>query len=217
MADQVEVTLYDIPTKAPKFCWSFNPWKEWVEYPDLAPTLKALNVPLNPDGDAEYTSPTVVFHSDNTAVMNTNNIALELEKRFPQNPVPFDTPSREKVSQKLREVFLKIRPELLPRVPRMLLAERSKEYFERTRSQWFPPSLYEWEKENAGQKCWTEAEPAIRELGALYHEDGSGPFLEGNKGRQTCGDTERGKRLIDSSDIRRLPSGEHFGVHQGLE
>ncbi|KAI9688289.1 MAG: hypothetical protein M1820_010286 [Bogoriella megaspora] len=195
MADNVEVTLYDIPARPPVFCWSYNPWKvrlllnykqipyktQWTEYPDLAPVISALNVPPNDDGNAAYTSPAVVFHSDKTAIMESRKIAAEIEKRFPSKPVPIETPGREKVVKALQAFFPKVRTELIPNVPRNVLPERSKEYFERTRSETFGMDIYEWEKIKYGEKPWEACEGDIKELGKLYHEDESGPFLEGNE------------------------------------
>ena len=60
---------------------------EWVEYPDLAPKFRTLNIPPNPKDApgyfADYSSPCLQY-SDGTYQMDSWPIAHELEKRYPE-------------------------------------------------------------------------------------------------------------------------------------
>ena len=170
---RLQLNYKDIPYKT-----------EWIEYPDLAPKLKALGISPNTDENAEYTSPTVIFHGDNAGMMDSSKIAVEIEKRFPQKPVLVNTPMQTKVQQAFSKMFPALMPDIVPRVPRDLLNPPSEEYFRRTReARW---GMTFTEKENqGGEKAWKEAEPALNELARLLQSNG-GPFFEGSQGTVSC-------------------------------
>ncbi|KAI9712001.1 MAG: hypothetical protein M1820_001709 [Bogoriella megaspora] len=194
-----EVTLIDIPTQPTEFCWSPNTWKtrillnykgipydtEWVEYPDLADKLKGLGIPPNdPDEIAPYTAPSVIFKSDGKSFMESFSIAAEINKRYPNPPLPCDTQIQAKASECIQKLFACVVAELIPRVP-SILPPRSAEYFHETRKDRFGMSLEDFANEKGGLKCWGAAEEPLKQLAGLLKENDSGPFFEGEQGESS--------------------------------
>ncbi|OCL06103.1 hypothetical protein AOQ84DRAFT_390428 [Glonium stellatum] len=187
--------LYDLPSKDRNACWSLNPWKtrlllnykgidyktEWLEYPDVAPTLKSFGLPPNdPNASgyfADYTIPTMRIDS-NTYVMDSAKIAVELEKRYPSPSVYLDSPIVSQAQQVVTNIQKALTPNLIPKAPGNLLNERSKEYFERTREVRFGMPLSQMEKDKGGETPWAAAKQPIQELADLLKEQG-GPFFLG--------------------------------------
>jgi len=62
---------------------------EFMEYPDIAPKLKALGLPPNPV-DNDYTLPAIKI--GNEYFMDSMVIANELEKRYPTPSLKLDSP-----------------------------------------------------------------------------------------------------------------------------
>lgn len=149
---------------------------QWTEYPDIAPTMQSLGLGPNPEG-TQYTIPAIRF-PDGTCMMDSRKIATELEKRFPEPSFHLDAPELPQVQKSVIEAFESLRPAVLVKVPAALLTPRSAEYFERTRKERFGVSLAQWEKEKGGERAWKEAEPALKDLGALLKAKG-GPFILG--------------------------------------
>ncbi|KAL1607688.1 hypothetical protein SLS60_002623 [Paraconiothyrium brasiliense] len=187
-----QVIFYDIPTKPPVRGWSFNPWRirmvlnlkeigyktQWVEYPDLAPTLKALGLPPNDPNDrdyfTDYTSPAIRY-ADGTYAMDSWKIVTELEKQYPTPSLHLDHP----IVEKLRSlpVVMPIISHLLPKVPKNLLSNVSAEYFYLTREASYGKPLTQMEAE-AKEEAWEEMKPVAKEIGDLLREEG-GPFFLG--------------------------------------
>ncbi|OJD32749.1 glutathione s-transferase [Diplodia corticola] len=191
--------LFDLPTKGHRVCWSLNPWKtrmalnyknieyetEWLEYPDVAPTLKAKGLPPN-EGDPNtvipYTIPTVQF-PDGTYVMDSLEIARELEKRY-ANVGPslrLDAPVVAQVIDAIPKVMKPLAGALLPRCPRVLLSEKSAAYFYETRKERFGMSLDQYEAEKGGEPAWADAKQPIENLAALLKQTTDGPYFLGNE------------------------------------
>ncbi|KAF2233519.1 putative glutathione S-transferase [Viridothelium virens] len=191
-----EITLFDLSSKPKNFCWSYNPWKtrlqlnykginyktEWLEYPEVAPKFKSLGLEPNPQdvNPTPYSIPTVIFHSDNKAIMDSKAIAEEIEKRYPTPTLPIDTPTREKLGENFKVVAGSLVPELVARVPRVLLNPTSREYFERTRAERFGMPLEEYEKKEGGEQAWDKAEKGLEAIAGMLKEKG-GPFLDGSQ------------------------------------
>lgn len=156
------------------------PYKtEWIEYPDIAPTLKSFGVPPTEE-EPPYTLPTIRIGSDKY-VMDSHKIAIEVEQLHPLPPLYLDSPMLPKVQELLKQGVSPLRGVLMPNIPRNLLNPRSAEYFEETRSVRFGMPLSQLEKEQGGESAWTAAEPAMKELGALLRAEG-GPFVLGKTG-----------------------------------
>ncbi|KAK0314648.1 hypothetical protein LTR01_001472 [Friedmanniomyces endolithicus] len=191
-----DTILYDLPSKGRCSCWSLNPWKarlalnykaipyrtEWVEYPDLKPTLSALGIPPNPPGTnngAVYSSPAVRF-SDGTYVMDSDNIVHALDRMQPEPSLHLDNGYTDRVQAAVLEAHVALVPINLPRVPVKLLRPASREYFETTREKRFGMPLEELAKsEKAGESAWKAAEPGMEKLRAILHEHEEGPYVMG--------------------------------------
>lgn len=190
-----EVILYDIPTKGSKpHCWSLNPWKvraalnykkipyktAWIEYPDIAPTLKDVGLEPNDTPNATpYTCPAVKL-PDGTFMMDSRPICTALENLHPEPSLHMsDTETMDRARDALAPIWVALRPLILPRVPEMLLPERSAEYFHRTREQVFGMSLAEVAKSEAAVKAWENVGPGLEGMKAFLTESKEGPFVMG--------------------------------------
>ena len=195
-----EYILIDLPSKGNKpHCWSLNPWKaraalnyknvayktEWTEYPDLASKLSSYGVEKNDmsGGGAytEYSAPAAKF-PDGKWIMDSRKIAEALDKA---QPMPTLHTERGDVIDKTQaavlELFGHLRPEVMPRVPPMLLNPRSAEYFEETRAKRFGMPLSELAKsEGSGEAAWKNAEPSIKKLADILKEK-KGNFVLGEE------------------------------------
>lgn len=157
------------------------PYKtEWLEYPDIAPTLKSFGLPPNEPTAMAYSSPAIRI--SDKYVMDSRKIADVLEHEHPSPSLHLDSPILEKVEELVPQCTTAMIPVFLPRVPRVLLNPPSAEYFERTRAARFGMGLSQLEKEKGGEQAWTAAEPKWKELGDLLKAEG-GPFFMGKTGR----------------------------------
>ena len=148
----------------------------WMEYPELAPTLKGLGVAPNEEGPP-YTSPTVRF-PDGTFAMDTKKIAAELEKRHPSPSMHLDSSIIAEVEAAWLKFFTAIRGVFMPKIPQNLLNPTSATYFEETRAKRFGMPLSELGRTSGGESAWQAAEPALKELGDILKRNG-GPFTLG--------------------------------------
>ncbi|KAF2733185.1 glutathione S-transferas-like protein [Polyplosphaeria fusca] len=195
----MSVVLYDLPSRQGT-CWSLNPWKtrmalnikgadyktEWIPYPDLASTFKALGIPPNkpdePGYFGDYTSPAVSFvdGKNNTYVMDSWKIIKEVESRYPSPSLHLDDPIVVQVRDAIGGLMGPIRGVLVPKVPRYLLNERCVEYFERTREASLGKPLSQYEKDAGGEDAWQKAEPPAKDIAQLLKKQG-GPFFRGKE------------------------------------
>lgn len=193
-----ETVLYDLPSKGRCACWSLNPWKaraslnykgidyktEWVEYPDLASKFKSLGIPQNDTSKTpfEYSSPAAKL-SDGSYVMDSRKIAEAVEKLQPEPSLHMDKGDViDRAQAAVGGIPANLGPIGLPRVPELLLNPRSAEYFHETRSKRFGMSLDELSKsDKAGENAWKNAEPALKAIKDLLHEDESGPYVMGKE------------------------------------
>lgn len=188
-----EIILYDIPSKN-QTCWSLNPWKtrlalnfknvpyttQWVEYPNIAPVLKAAGTPANVD-TAPYTSPAVQFPAKPAPMMDSHAIALELERLHPTPSLHVSDPIVEQVMAVHAKMFPGFAAVLLPPVPRVVLGEASIPYFVETRAKSFGMSLDDLEKAKGGDVAWDEVRGVAEEMAALLKVHDDGPFYLGKK------------------------------------
>ncbi|KAK5141931.1 hypothetical protein LTR04_002392, partial [Oleoguttula sp. CCFEE 6159] len=151
---------------------------EWLEYPDVAPTLKSLGVPPNDPGSKFAYSIPVIRLDEKTFVMDSREIADALEKHHPSPSLRLDSPILPKVEAIIGRAMMPLAGVVMPRIPKQLLSEPSEEYFERTRAARFGMSLAQFEKEKGGDGAWEAAKPAIEEMAELLKKEG-GPYFMG--------------------------------------
>ncbi|KZT34023.1 hypothetical protein SISSUDRAFT_1053431 [Sistotremastrum suecicum HHB10207 ss-3] len=161
------ITFYDIPSRAPSGTWSPNAWKtrfalgfkgvphktQWVEFPDVAQTIKAINgAPTSklPDGSDFYTLPVIsdpnVPGKTPTVISDSWNIALYLDKHFPSAPLlipPGTAILQEIYTEKVEELFLAPAAGLIVSLVPSVLNEGSLDYFIKTREFVFGKKLEE--------------------------------------------------------------------------
>ncbi|KNG83836.1 hypothetical protein ANOM_007356 [Aspergillus nomiae NRRL 13137] len=106
MSSSQPIILYDIASGPPVRCFASNPWKaryslnfkrvsyrtEWVDLPEVASTRKALGVPPSrtfSNGSPFYTLPIIEDPSTGERVGDSFDIALYLEKAYPDAPQLF--------------------------------------------------------------------------------------------------------------------------------
>jgi glutathione S-transferase len=132
-----EIVLYDLPSRGRCHCWSYNPWKtrltlnykgervrktirgesltwaglpyqtKFVEYPDIAPTLKDFGLAPSED-DPPYTIPAIKI--GNEYFMDSTVIAEELEKRYPTPSLKLDSPRSKRAIELLGPVTGSLKP-----------------------------------------------------------------------------------------------------------
>ncbi|KAG8529232.1 uncharacterized protein KY384_005867 [Bacidia gigantensis] len=186
----VEIEFFDLPSKSPCKAWSINtlrtrfilnykniPYKTtWVEYPDIEPTFKSFGIPANESGTA-YTVPTIKL-PDGRYLMDSQRIAQELEKLYPEPSLYLDDP----ILQEVLEAFATLSPAIagvyLPKCARNVQTPRSKEYFERTRSAKYGMPLDQLEQETGGDDAFKRAKPGLKMVGEVLRAKG-GPFCLG--------------------------------------
>ncbi len=111
--------------------------------------------------------------------MDSRKIAAALEDKYPDPPLHLDSAILPKVEAIIAKIQPAMAPVILPRVPRNLLNERSKYYFEKTRAERFGMTLDELEKsEKGGEKAYETATPHLKELAELLNET-KGPYFMG--------------------------------------
>ncbi|KAL1393553.1 hypothetical protein HDK64DRAFT_285422 [Phyllosticta capitalensis] len=188
--------LYDLPSNGRCSCWSLNPWKtrmalnyknveyqtEFVEYPDLAPTLKGLGVPPNDPSvnTMLYSSPTVRL-PDGTFVMDSQKIIFELEKLYPSPPLYLDSEILPKVQELMPQIMGCMVGVFMPRTPK-ILNDVSAQYFYETRKVRFGMPLQQLEEEKGGPEAWEAGKEPLAKMAALLNQT-SGPFFLGNEGK----------------------------------
>jgi len=161
---------------------------QWLEYPDVAPTLRAAGLAPNEGGPevTAYTIPTVKF-PDGTYVMESFKIAQEIEKRYSSAPpLRVDHPVVAQIIAIIPTIQKPLSAVLIPRVPRVLLNDKSVPYFQETRKVRFSMSLDEYEKEKGGDAAWVAAKQPIENLAALLKQTktADGPYFLGSEGEQ---------------------------------
>lgn len=159
------------------------PYKtQWVEYPDVAPTLKNYGIPpnssdLNPN--AQYSIPAACINGE--YIMDSLAIAKKIEEIQPNPPLHLDSKYVSQVQDAVLKVLANVAPIAMPRVTTMLLNPSSAEYFEETRAKRFGMPLYELAKSEKARDALPNAQPALGEIKAILHENAGGPYILGKE------------------------------------
>lgn len=116
---------------------------------------------------------------DGTYIMDSWEIAQELEKQYPSPNLQLDSPVREKYIDHLREVFPSILPQFALGVPTRILKDVNMEYWRRTREAFLGMPLEKYVAEGGGETGYKNAAPALQKMTALLKENTEGPFFLG--------------------------------------
>jgi hypothetical protein len=85
------------------------PYKtEFMEYPDIAPTLKAFHIAPHEDNDPPYTIPAIKIGSE--YLMDSTVIVKELERRYPKPSLKLDSPKLTRVVELIVPIAVALRP-----------------------------------------------------------------------------------------------------------
>jgi len=199
LEDKVSHPAYDLPEESASnrnlecrtaLQYKGVPFKtEWVEYPDIEPTLKKLGVPPTgkwPDGKDQYTFPVLHDSSTGKYVDDSLDIAEYLDQAFPDKPLLFPFPSHAAI--RMFEAYLSqtavitMFPVGVPHVGHKLNAA-SYEHFRVTRERMLGGKLDEISppgpKRDAHMETMKEGWSKIADLYAS-NGDGDQPFFFGN-------------------------------------
>lgn len=113
--------------------------------------------------------------------MESRAIADEIEKRYPAPQWPslrLDDPVVESAKGHVRATAGPLMPVILPQVPKVILGDRSAEYFWTTRKEFFGMTLDEYGAAEGGEKAWETSRAGWAQVAeALRAEEG--PFFLG--------------------------------------
>ncbi|KAI1109743.1 hypothetical protein F5Y14DRAFT_431260 [Nemania sp. NC0429] len=130
-----------------------------------------------PDRES-YTLPAVQL-PDGTYIMDSWDIAQELEKQYPSPSLHLDSPLRDRYNELLNPSFAALRPEVIRYVPEALLNEASLEHWEVTRTPRIGMPLPQYVAEQGGPQAYKKAAPYLQQITALLKENDAGVFFEG--------------------------------------
>ncbi|KAI5459731.1 hypothetical protein BGZ63DRAFT_256486 [Mariannaea sp. PMI_226] len=185
MSNPSQFVLYDIPSRDPRHCWSWNVWKtrfllnfkgldyvtEWTEYPDIKPKLEKHL----PD-ETEFTVPTVRLPGGEY-IMESRKIADRIEADYPNPPVHLDSPYVERLIPHLRAALVPIQAIYIRLVFTEVIRDESILYFDTKRKREMGMTIeqfYEKYRENA----WEKSETGFHAITAMLQEN-EGPFFMG--------------------------------------
>ncbi|KAM3505176.1 hypothetical protein MY10362_003120 [Beauveria mimosiformis] len=168
------------------------PYKQsFISYPDIAPLLKSFSVTPHSKGRMQYTLPAICHPESVTAnaagaMMDSLPIARHLDKLFPSPPLFPSVKASYALALATEKLVLGAAREglflLLPKAADVLDA-RGKEYFLRTRAEWFGkplPELAITEKDETRRVIDAmKAELEIFVVMLAGVEGKQGPYLEG--------------------------------------
>lgn len=127
-----------------------------------------------------YTVPAIRL--DGLYYQDSRRIAARIEELQPFPLLHLESPILPNVEALMPKLMLPLRCVIMPRIPRIILNERSAEYFSETRAKRFGMPLDELEKsENGGEKAWENVKPVLEEVASLLNET-EGPFFMGKEG-----------------------------------
>jgi len=181
------IILYDIPSNASTGykAWSPNTWKarfslnvknipyktEWVEYPDIAAVSKkagAKPTGTKDDGSPQYTLPMIYDPTTNTAVTDSWDIAVYLDKTYPKTTTLFPSGSNALIAAFLDAFGTAVEGPLFFAIilpSWKCLNEPSAAYFRRTREAKFGKTLEEFAPPGeVGEKTWADAQAGFTQL-----------------------------------------------------
>jgi len=200
------IIFYDIPAAGGS--WSPNSYKtratlnykgipyrvQFVSYPDIEPTLKALGAPPGSPVAPIYTLPVIADPSSDpngkpTFVSESFQIALYLEDKYPAPKYPTIFPPGTRAMQEITSTYFvqeagnSVRPITIPLVARVgFLDERSHEYFNRTRTNKLKEYAILAKSES---KLWGEIHDKWEDFGNKLDfnngPDEQGPFVMGKQ------------------------------------
>lgn len=168
--------------------------QSFISYPDVAPLLKSMSIPPHAKGRMQYTLPAII-HPESVdtnpagAMMDSFPIACHLDKTFPSPPLFPSGHASYAMALAVEKIMFSAAGKglflLLPKAVNVL-DQRGKDYFVKTRNEWFGKPLSELEITGDEEVRTTmtamksELEIFLRML-TDRPKGVTGPFFEGNK------------------------------------
>jgi hypothetical protein len=112
--------------------------------------------------------------------MNSDKIVPALESHYPFPPLYYEAKFLQDIEDMRSKAILPILPVWMCPVPELLLAPRSKEYFEETREKQHGKPVSQIAAEGVTDEKWEESKKAWMEIAQRLKENG-GPFFWGDK------------------------------------
>lgn len=161
---------------------------EWIDLADIKPTLESYGVKPNPPQTREasvgiqYSLPTIRL-PDKHFVMDSLNIALDLESLYPEPSLHLDQSPYEDAQSMVFQCALPLFPEFMPRIRDNLITDHSKSFWIRSRENLFGMAIDEFERTKGGEQAWRAAEPGLKALSEFLnqHKKDEGPFTWGSQ------------------------------------
>lgn len=157
----------------------------WSEYVELAETLRAHDIPAhsNPGTwEPEYGSPAIQL-PDGRCVMGSIECAKALEDLQPEHSLRLDNGYIDRgIQVTMMMMMMGNMGELFPAYTANCSTPRDREYFERTRSEWFGVGSFAElasDPTKTGEAGWKASQPGFRACRELPAEHVEGPFVEG--------------------------------------
>jgi glutathione S-transferase len=191
------ITFYDLRAKDPIKTVSLNAWKirytlnyknldyktAYYEFPDMRTEFEKLGIPpssVTADGPS-YTIPAIIDDSTNAKISESFNIALYLDKQYPNTPKVIP-PGTEALQACFHEEFYKvlavIYPIFFPKC-RGGLNKPSADYFDSTREKMFGKSMADLEPKGEERvKAWKQVQEAFNTIDGWMSKS-SGPYFMG--------------------------------------
>ncbi|KAG8843640.1 hypothetical protein FRB91_003224 [Serendipita sp. 411] len=227
MSDQGKIILYDIPSRLTPMAWSPNTWKAryvlnykrlpyetvWVPYTEIASLWAELGLEPITDGSIPFTTflpvisvPPKDGKGPRTAIAESFNIALYLDRAFPETPrviPPHTAALHSAFIQALSTTFsAPLRPIMIPQVPFVLADPLGAAYFTRMREKTFPAPVTSSAGGSGGvklaevsprgsEKRKADMENAKKALQALDR------IFKANQGEQEQGETNKEGKSMD--------------------
>ncbi|TFK33644.1 hypothetical protein BDQ12DRAFT_405591 [Crucibulum laeve] len=195
------ITFYDLASIVPGTAYSINTWKtryslnykqipyktEWVEGPDIEMVCKKIGIPPSskrPDGSDFYSLPAIYDDSTNTAISDSLNIAVYLDKTYPGTPtlIPAGT---EALHAAFVVAFMStIWPffNYFGRADLKLMSPATADHFIRSWSSLFGKPFLESLPVGAEREAeWKKFEAGLTVVDGWYQKNGGGLFIVGDK------------------------------------
>jgi glutathione S-transferase len=224
MTSDTGITFYDIKSSEPRRTFAPNPWKtrlalnhkglkyqtQWVDMPDITALREKLNVPANrtlPDGTAFHTLPVIHDHATGAIIGDTFEIALYLDKTYPDRPTlfkPHTTGLTALLNSQMDTLFTKH----LAVVHEMVFPPESKD------------ACYAIFAKRAGAKSYSDLQPSAEQREAVFvqFEAALDELLKGF--RHTGGTTDhfwRAPGAKETTNLQRGPKKRGIWLDDGEE
>ncbi|EXJ71766.1 uncharacterized protein A1O5_05576 [Cladophialophora psammophila CBS 110553] len=193
-----QIILYDLPTRAPRRCWSLNPWKTrmllnykrlnyqtvWVEYPDVEALIKphTSSIAVCPRMLTAYPTQSLPFKClAANGLWTQERLQSVLSSCTPEPALNIATdPYLAEIKDLANRIAKIVSPDFIPKIANRVLGDESLGYWHRTREEWFGgQKLDKVVVEKGGTQVYQEAGPLVMRVTELLVSNPAGPYFQG--------------------------------------